>query len=109
MSAQIQSKLPAFIFHGDMPSWMPPQEDFSLKKLIERCECNIRMELQKVKEDWVYSWILVLQEWELVNHFKYGLDNVSRKSNDDYVLKVRDRLAQLQQELVSDYSLTVVV
>ncbi len=65
------------------------------------------IETETKTPDWIYSWLYFdLQEFELTNKLKYGLESKkhykkSLPSKGDRVQKIRDKLTHLQTQTVS--------
>jgi hypothetical protein len=84
-------------------------EAFDFERTKGICERKLETEIDKTTQhpDWIYSWLYVdLQEYELTNKLKYGLESKkhykrSLPSTADRVQKIRDKLAYLQTQTVS--------
>ena len=69
--------------------------------IIEVYDKNVKQEIKKIPNDWMYSWIYAdLKEWELVEQFKYGLSTHNAQPDDSHILKIRGKLAELQTQMV---------
>ena len=73
------------------------------RESIKNYEDNTSYEQAHALPDkkWMYNWVQQLKEYEIVERCRYGRsDDASHSDLDDFVVKVRERLGQLQTQMV---------
>jgi hypothetical protein len=84
------------------------------EQLIEKYGKGIEATIEETcaTSNWIYSWLFVdLQEWDLTNRFKHGIHTRSQKEiwppPDDRILRIREKLAFLQTQMVNSTCYTL--
>jgi hypothetical protein len=79
-----------------------------IRNLIAKYSEGIKLKIDQICEncDWIYSWLFIdLEEWGITNRFKHGIHSRSQKEiwphPDDRILKIREKLAFLQTQMVN--------